>query len=86
MNSIPTKHLTALRELTLHFVRATTDWRSLGRDADTPVENAFSPKDGAELLLGPDVLGVGLALWSTGNFVCIVKLLDDGSLGFRALL
>jgi hypothetical protein len=50
------------------------------------VENAFSPKDGAELLLGPDVLGVGLALWSTGNFVCIVKLLDDGSLGFRALL
>ena len=95
MSSIPTQHFVALRELTLHFVRSTRDWLPLEREEGTLPENAFAGRERAELLQGPDSLGSGLALWSTGvhreakagcNVVCIVKMLDDGSLGFRALL
>lgn len=95
MNSLPTHYLVALRELTLHFSKVTKDWLPLGRDEGTPVEEAFAGKERAELLMGPDILGEGLALWSTGihrefkdgcNIVCIVRQLPDGSLGFRALL
>ncbi len=95
MSLVPTQHLVALRELTSYFARTTKDWLPLGRDEGTQPDEAFAGRERAELLLGPDSLGSGLALWSTGvhreakagcNVVCIVKLLDDGSLGFRALL
>ena len=95
MNSIPTHHLVALRELTLHFVRTTKDWLPLGRDEGAQLDEAFAGKETSELLLGPDILGPGLALWVTGvhrefkdgrNIVCIVRQQPDGSLGFRALL
>ena len=95
MSPVPTQHLVALRELTSYFARTTKDWLPLGRDEGTQPDEAFAGRERADLLLGSDSLGSGLALWSTGvhreakagcNVVCIVKQLDDGSLGFRALL
>ena len=95
MSPLPTHVTVALRELALRFFVSNRDWLRLEVGDGTPAELAFAGRENAELLLGPDSLGSGRALWVTNvrsehdlgrNVVYIIRTQPDGSLDFCALL
>jgi len=95
VSALPTHVQFALQELALRFYSSNRDWLQLEVEDGTPPELAFAGRENAELLLGPDSLGPGLALWVTNvhpvhdlgrNVVYVIRAQPDGSLDFRAML